>query len=80
MYKFVTKEGLEKMKEELEYLKTTKQKELAENLILRLATLAEKKGAATAIEEAKDMDEPYVLDRLHDVLAQPQYRHLLGGK
>jgi len=28
----VTKEGLEKMKEELEYLKTTKQKELSERL------------------------------------------------
>ncbi|MCH8048660.1 transcription elongation factor GreA [Patescibacteria group bacterium] len=32
MAKFVTKEGLEKMKEELEYLKTTKQKELSERL------------------------------------------------
>jgi transcription elongation factor GreA len=32
MAKFVTKEGLEKMKEELECLKTTKQKELAERL------------------------------------------------
>jgi transcription elongation factor GreA len=32
MAKFVTKEGLEKMKEELEYLKTTKQKELADRL------------------------------------------------
>jgi transcription elongation factor GreA len=32
MAKFVTKEGLEKLKEELEYLKTTKQKELAERL------------------------------------------------
>ncbi len=32
MAKFVTKEGLEKLKEELEYLKTTKQRELAERL------------------------------------------------
>ena len=32
MSKFVTKEGLEKLKEELEYLKTIKQKELAERL------------------------------------------------
>ena len=32
MAKFVTQEGLEKLKEELEYLKTTKQKELAERL------------------------------------------------
>ena len=32
MSKFVTKEGLEKLKEELEYLKTVKQKELAERL------------------------------------------------
>jgi transcription elongation factor GreA len=32
MAKFVTKEGLEKMKQELEYLKNTKQKELAERL------------------------------------------------
>ena len=32
MTKFVTKEGLEKLKEELEYLKTTKQRELAERL------------------------------------------------
>jgi transcription elongation factor GreA len=32
MAKFVTKQGLEKMKEEVEYLKTTKQKEVAERL------------------------------------------------
>jgi len=32
MSKFVTIEGLEKLKKELEYLKTTKQKELAERL------------------------------------------------
>ena len=32
MSKFITQEGLEKLKEELEYLKTTKQKELAERL------------------------------------------------
>jgi len=32
MAKFVTKEGFKKLKEELEYLKTTRQKELAERL------------------------------------------------
>src|SRR3989338_1543324 len=32
MAKFVTKEGLEKLKEDLKYLKTTKQKEVAERL------------------------------------------------
>ena len=32
MSKFVTAEGLEKLKKELEYLKTTKQKELSERL------------------------------------------------
>ncbi|OHA62286.1 MAG: hypothetical protein A3E07_01530 [Candidatus Wildermuthbacteria bacterium RIFCSPHIGHO2_12_FULL_45_9] len=32
MSKYVTKEGLEKLKEELEYLKTTKQQEIAERL------------------------------------------------
>ena len=32
MQKYITKEGLEKLKEELEYLKNTKQKEVAERL------------------------------------------------
>lgn len=32
MTKYITKEGLEKLKKELEYLKTTKQKEISERL------------------------------------------------
>src|SRR3990167_7571083 len=53
MAKYVTKEGLEKMKEELIYLKTTKQKELAERLRRAIAfgDLSENFEYADAKEE-----------------------------
>jgi len=53
MAKFTTKEGLEKLKEELEYLKTKKQKEVAERLRKAIAfgDLSENFEYADAKEE-----------------------------
>ena len=53
MSKFITQEGLEKLKKELEYLKTTKQKELAERLRRAIAfgDLSENFEYADAKEE-----------------------------
>ena len=53
MAKFTTKEGLEKLKEELEYLKTKKQKEVAERLRRAIAfgDLSENFEYADAKEE-----------------------------
>ena len=41
-----------------------------EGKLSRLLTIAEEKGAHFAVEVAKGMDDPFILDALHDLLVQ----------
>jgi len=41
--------------------------------VKRLLNLAEQKGLAFSVKVAKDMDDPYVLDVFHDILAKDRY-------
>ncbi len=40
--------------------------------IKRLLDIAEEKGVGFAVETARDMKDPYILDILHDILAKDQ--------
>lgn len=44
-----------------------------EKKIKKLLALAKSKGVIYAVNVAKKMDDPYVLDLLHDILAQEGY-------
>ena len=60
------KAGVEKTKEKIEFLG---EKEKIEHLL----DLARQKGVVFAIQVARRMNEPYLLDILHDTLAQEGY-------
>ena len=59
----VAKADIEKTREKIEYLG---EKEKIEHLL----KIAREKGLFFAIQVAKKMNEPYLLDTLHDVLAR----------
>ena len=44
-----------------------------EKKIKHLLALAEKKGVIYAVKIAKDMDDPYLLDKFHDLLIEKGY-------
>lgn len=50
-------------------ISSLEEKEKIENLL----KIAEKKGIVYAVHVAKKMNDPYVLDKLHDILAKEEY-------
>lgn len=76
----------EKLKKEVEMLKLNPQaqddaqkkarqiKDLgAEGKLKKLFSVAEEKGLSFAVQVAKDMKDPYILDVFHDLLAKDEY-------
>jgi len=61
-----TKGEVEKKREKIEFLG---EKEKIEHLL----QMAREKGVVFAIQVARSMNEPYILDILHDILAQEGY-------
>lgn len=48
-----------------------------ESSVERLVEIANETGVAKAVKVARKMDDPYILDRLHDELAEyPEYKQL----
>lgn len=43
-----------------------------EGKLMRLLKIAKEKGVAFSVKVAEKMDDPYVLDALHDILAQDE--------
>ena len=48
-----------------------------QNQIKMLCDLAFEKGIDVAIEEAKKLDSPYILDEFHDALVGELYKQLI---
>ncbi len=57
------KEEMDEEERQIESLK-------GEGKLSRLLNIAQEKGVAFAVEVAKDMKDPYLLDALHDILAR----------
>ena len=53
------------------------QKEKWQTQIEVLVELAFKEGLSKAIEEAKKLDDPFLLDKFHDTLANELYQELI---
>ncbi|MDD5146175.1 MAG: transcription elongation factor GreA [Candidatus Pacebacteria bacterium] len=79
MNKYFTKEGLEKLKEELEYLKTTKQKEIADalNYAASFGDLSENAAYHQAKEDRKKLIDRIV--ELEQILKGAQVMQKVSG-
>jgi len=63
-------EDSEKFEEEIEEEKEQIKNLEKEGKLSRLLSVAQEKGAHFAVEIAKKMDDPYLLDALHDLLVR----------
>lgn len=59
----------EEAKTEAEKIKFLGEKEKLNNLL----GIAKKRGVAASVQTAKELNEPYILDALHDILAKKGY-------